>query len=218
MALPARKLEDHEKRISKLEEEFLLFLKECREMRKAMREEMDAWRKKSDEDFERWKEEMEKERKKTDERIDTLRQEWYKQWGDLARKMGTLVEDIVAPALPEAIERRFNLKISDMSVRRLKRKNGDSYETDIVAVAGDYVFVVEVQSYPRPSDIDEVDEKISRFFEFFPEYSDKKIIPVYSTLYANDNIINRAAEKKIYVLALKGDYMDFINADRLSLI
>ncbi len=218
MALPARKLEDHEKRISKLEEEFLLFLKECREMRKAMREEMDAWRKKSDEDFERWKEKMEKERKKTDERIDTLRQEWYKQWGDLARKMGTLVEDIVAPALPEAIERRFNLKISDMSERRLKRKNGDSYETDIVAVAGDYVFVVEVRSYPRPSDIDEVDEKISRFFEFFPEYSDKKIIPVYSTLYANDNIINRAAEKKIYVLALKGDYMDFINADRLSLI
>ncbi len=218
MALPARKLEDHEKRISKLEEEFLLFLKECREMRKAMREEMDAWRKKSDEDFERWKEKMEKERKKTDERIDTLRQEWYKQWGDLARKMGTLVEDIVAPALPEAIERRFNLKISDMSERRLKRKNGDSYETDIVAVAGDYVFVVEVRSYPRPSDIDEVDEKISRFFEFFPEYSDKKIIPVYSTLYANDNIINRATKKKIYVLALKGDYMDFINADRLSLI
>ncbi|MCD6363890.1 MAG: hypothetical protein J7M13_07870, partial [Synergistetes bacterium] len=185
---------------------------------KRWKEEMDAWRKKSDEDFKRWKEEMEKERKKTDERIDTLRQEWYKQWGDLARKMGTLVEDIVAPALPEAIERRFNLKISDISVRRLKRKNGDSYETDIVAVAGDYVFVVEVRSYPRPSDIDEVDEKISRFLEFFPEYCDRKIIPVYSTLYANDNIINRATKKKIYVLALKGDYMDFINADRLSLI
>ncbi|MCD6362385.1 MAG: hypothetical protein J7M13_00040, partial [Synergistetes bacterium] len=67
MALPARKLEDHEKRINKLEEEFLLFLKECREMRKAMHEEMDAWRKKSDEDFKRWKEEMDAWRKKSDE-------------------------------------------------------------------------------------------------------------------------------------------------------
>ena len=40
-----------------------------------------------------------------------FRDEMNRRWGELANKMGTLVEDIVYPELPFALKRRFDLEV-----------------------------------------------------------------------------------------------------------
>ena len=50
--------------------------------------------------------------------------EMNRKWGELANKMGTMVEDLVAPSLPRIVQEQFGLEIIDLMVRR-KRKLED---------------------------------------------------------------------------------------------
>ncbi|MCS7214141.1 MAG: hypothetical protein NZ927_08005 [Candidatus Calescibacterium sp.] len=46
---------------------------------------------------------------------------------------------------------------------------------------------------------------------FFPEYRDKKIIPVVSSLYIHSHVVKYATRKRVYVVGLKGDEMQILN-------
>lgn len=69
-----------------------------------------------------------------------------KQWGELARKMGTITEDLIAPALRPVLSKYFNCD-TNMEVERIrKRIKGEEYEVDAIALCDDKVFMVEVRS------------------------------------------------------------------------
>ena len=76
-----------------------------------------------------------------------------RRWGDLANKMGTLVEDIVAPSLPRIVREDFGCgQIDDIMLRRRVRNKTDQAqvrEFDALVVAGDMVFINETKSKPR---------------------------------------------------------------------
>ncbi len=60
------------------------------------------------------------------DRMDKTIQDMNRQWGELANKMGTVTEDIVAPGFPFLIERHFGLSLDDISCRRkVKDKSGN---------------------------------------------------------------------------------------------
>lgn len=75
-----------------------------------------------------------------------FRDEMNRRWGELANKMGTLVEDIVYPGLPLALKRRFDLEVDvvthNMSVK--DPETGSKQEFDVIATCGDWGFVVDV--------------------------------------------------------------------------
>ncbi len=88
-----------------------------------------------------FKEEMRASKKENDRR-----------WGGLANKMGTLVEDIVAPSLPRIVREDFGCsEIDDIMLRRRvrnKRNPAKVREFDAIVVAGDMVFINETKSNP----------------------------------------------------------------------
>jgi len=43
--------------------------------------------------------------------------EMNKKWGELSKKLGTLVENLVAPNLPRVVEKQLNERIYDLMVR-----------------------------------------------------------------------------------------------------
>jgi len=57
-----------------------------------------------------------------------------KQWGELARKWGPLIEDIFVPSFELMIEKYFNLTIKKLMPRCKVRKNGETLEVDILAI------------------------------------------------------------------------------------
>ncbi len=59
-----------------------------------------------------------------------------RRWGELANKMGTMAEDIVAPGIPEIFHRLFGIEDSDWCVRVRRRRRADRsrrVEFDVVA-------------------------------------------------------------------------------------
>ncbi|MCD6505042.1 hypothetical protein J7M22_00325 [Candidatus Poribacteria bacterium] len=145
-----------------------------------------------------------------------FKEEMNKRWGDLANRLGTLVEDIVAPALPQVIKRRLGLELDDIMIRRKRRKGELREEFDVIGIAGDVIFVAEVKSQFKADHVDRFSEKLRRFRELFPEYEDKRLIGVIASLYLDEGVIRYATAKGYYAMGMKGDYMDFLNAEELS--
>ncbi len=140
-----------------------------------------------------------------------------REWGDLARKMGTMVEDLIAPALRPALKKYFKSEVTMEGQRMIRRKGGEDYEVDAIVAGKDKVFMIEVRSTPKVDYVNDIEEKSGRFFEFFPEYADKELIIIYGGISFPENVIKYASRKKIYVMAWREwEYMDILNFDDIA--
>ncbi|HGE71290.1 TPA: hypothetical protein ENX78_10675 [Candidatus Poribacteria bacterium] len=161
-----------------------------------------------------FKDEMVRFRKESEED----RKEMNRQWGALANKMGTLVEDIIAPASRPIIKKYFNREPLARYIRVLRRlKSGKEFEVDVLVECEDKVFMIEVRSYPDQQYVNKIIKKASKLLEFFPEYKGKEIIPIYASLVFDDNMVKYATKKGLYLMAYREwEYMDIINFDEVN--
>jgi DNA repair exonuclease SbcCD ATPase subunit len=182
--------------------------KELREFKDEMSEFKDEMSNFKDE-MRAFKEEMREDRKKA-----------FKQWGEIANKMGTLAEDFVAPCVREIAQKYFGCRDEeDFMVRRFKRKAKDKdkrREFDIIAVYNTVVIIVEVKSTPRVSYIEDFIAVLKELYEYFPEYKGKRLIPVFASLYLPDEVIAYLTKNGIYAMAIKEDMMDLINFEGVT--
>jgi hypothetical protein len=135
-----------------------------------------------------------------------------KQWGELANKMGTLVEDIVFPATRPVLKRYFNCD-PEILMMNVKRKKGALREEfDIVAVCEDKVFLIEVKSTLRTEHAREMKEKMKRFRELFSEYQEKELYPILASLRIEEEVLSKLTKEKIYGMAYKEwENMEILN-------
>lgn len=147
------------------------------------------------------------------------KKEMDKKWGELAKKMGTLIEDIFIPSLDLTIEKYFNVTPYDVMPRRKVRKNGKSktMEIDILALADNQAFVVEVKASPnRLEYVYDFIEKLQTIPDFIPEIKNYKVIPIYAALDMEESTINLLTKNNIYAMILRGDILEIVNFKDLS--
>jgi len=148
------------------------------------------------------------------------RKRMNKMWGELANKMGTLVEDIVAPNIGGIARRYFGCeKLDFFGIRIMKRNVKDENkvrEFDVIAVWDGKVIINETKSTPRMDYINEFIEVLEEITDYFPEYKDKEIIPIFSSLYLPDKVVEYLTKKKIYAMAMKDDTMDLLNFEEIK--
>jgi translation elongation factor EF-G len=149
------------------------------------------------------------------------RQHWNKRWGELAQKMGTIAEDIVAPNLPRIARVHFGCQdLEDFMVRRkVKNKQDPSKrrEFDVIAVCADKVLINETKSTPSVEAINDFVKALAEVTAYFPEYQGKTIIPIFASLYLDDDLVNYLTKKRIYALAMGDETMELLNGQRLTL-
>jgi len=140
-----------------------------------------------------------------------------RQWGDLANKMGTLVEDIVAPNIPRIARTCFGCEDLDYFAVRVRKKSrkgdGRRREFDVIAVCEGIFILNETKSSPETRDVDKLAAFVESgaLFNYFPEYDGYRICPVFASLYMDDSLVAYLTRKKIYALTLKEDTMDIVN-------
>ena len=103
---------EHELRLAKLEklmEASILDTQQLKLEMRLFRDEMLAFK----DEMRAFKDEMKvfKDECQHSKEMRTFKNEMNRRWGELANKMGTLVEDIVYPGLPLALKRRFDLEV-----------------------------------------------------------------------------------------------------------
>jgi len=142
------------------------------------------------------------------------------RWGDLANKMGTIVEDIVVPNIHSIAGKYFGCKndFDDFMVNRKKKNIKDPSkhrEFDVIAVFDEKVILNETKSTVGIKSMENFIEfiKSGEFFDYFPEYKDKELIPVLSSLYISEDVVKYLSKNKIYALAMKEETMDLLNPE-----
>jgi len=147
------------------------------------------------------------------------RREMNRNWGDLANKMGTLVEDIAAPNIPGIARTFFQIEEFDffaVRVKKTKRDRSSRREFDIIAFSPEAFLVVDVKSRPQPSDVPAFLSVLEELGAYFPEAADRRVIPVYGALYIPEDMVTYLTRSGIYALGMKDDTMGLLNFDELQ--
>ena len=147
------------------------------------------------------------------------RREMNKRWGELANKMGTLVEDIVAPSIrrlaPEAFdcgeEQHFATRVS------LKRSDDPSRvrEFDALYVGADAVLLNDTKSTPRTEYVREFVQFVDsgEFALYFPQYGHLPIRPAFSSLSIPPDVVTLLTRRGIYAIAMGDEAMQVLNLE-----
>jgi len=217
-------------RLSKEMREFKVemhaFKDEMREFKDEMREFKDEMREFKDEMLEfkdemlEFKDEMlefkdEMRAFKTESERD--RKEMNRQWGDLANRMGTLLEDIVAPNLPRVARQLLGCPTPDFFAIRVKRRfGGETREYDALVVCPNLVLINETKSKFQSAHVEHILETIEEFPRLYPEYADRRPIGTLATLYPDDSLVRLATRRGVLVMGMGDETMDVLNPQALG--
>ncbi len=177
---------------------------------------------------------MEKLRNELNEKLVQIDREKAEGWikykkeankirGELSDRIGTLAEDFAYPNVPIIAEKYFGCpdEPNDIFLRRKKMHpvsgKKDKREYDVVAVYDDCVICTGIKYKGKSSDIIQFRKSLDVFFEYYPEYENLRLIPLFASLQLDDSIVNLCSKKGIYCMTLTVETMDIINYDRVSL-
>ena len=134
------------------------------------------------------------------------------KWGEIAKKLGTITEDLVAPSIPGIVKEEFGLEVIDVMIRRKKKlADGRTKEYDAIAVAGEYVFVDSTKSTLDSDGVKEFINDMQEFRVFFPEYAKNKIVGILASLYVEEGVLAFAGKTGFVVIAVGENLMDIKN-------
>ncbi|MBF0538699.1 MAG: hypothetical protein HQL03_10655 [Nitrospirae bacterium] len=200
-------------RVESLEETVAWFVREMRALRI---EDNKAWEKKRKEDNETWEKKMEAEKQ---ERI-AERREWNKKWGETANRLGTLVEDVVAPNIEGLALNYFGCKRIDLFTPRIKRTSirdrSKLREFDCIAICEDCIIVSDTKTAPSADKVDRFIEVLKEIFDYFPEAEGKRLIPIFSSLYLSKDLVTYLTRQNIYALGMGSSTMELLNRQELK--
>ena len=148
-----------------------------------------------------------------------MRREMNKRWGELANKMGTVVEDIVAPSVRRVARDLFDCGDELLFTSRISRARSDdrsrSREFDVLYVGTRAVLLNETKSSPQGSDVRRFARLVSsgEFFLYFPEYRGLPLVPMFSSLSLPRDLVTWLTRSRIYALAMGDEAMQVMNLD-----
>ncbi len=137
------------------------------------------------------------------------RKQLDKKLGELSRRLGTIVEDIVAPSLEKIFLKVVNLPDESKPLInvRVKRKHSvtkEIREFDAIAECEEYLLVNETKSQLKPEDIPKFLDTLEEFYDYFPEHKDKGlvIIGAMSSLHLDKSLITALSKQGLLALAI----------------
>ncbi len=145
-----------------------------------------------------------------------------KQWGEIAQKMGSFVEDIVAPNIPRLAREVFGLGgpenevFSGPQLRVRHPKDASRMrEFDYLYATKTGWVVVESKNDPKLKDVDEFRDILAEVRDYFPQYAALRLYPVFSSLYVPDHVTKYCTRHSIYALGMGPETMQFLNLSEL---
>jgi len=154
-------------------------------------------------------------------------QQWriqsQKQWGEIAQKLGSFVEDIVAPNVPRLGREIFGLNGQPEELVAAARMRVGHPQDPSRMREFDYIYatrkgwiVVESKNDPKLKDVDAFRELLAEVREYFPQYASLPLYPVFASLSVPDHVVKYCTRHRIYALGLGPETMQLLNLAELS--
>jgi hypothetical protein len=146
------------------------------------------------------------------------RKRMNKQWGDLANRLGTLVEDIVAPNLPRVASELLGCEHPSLFALRVVRHwQGETREYDALVVCDNAILVNETKSKLLAAHVDAFLAKLEELPLVFPEYAGRPVVGVLASLAIDAGVVAYATRCGVAVLAMGEDTMEILNPEAVHL-
>ena len=145
------------------------------------------------------------------------RREMNKRWGELANKMGTVVEDIVAPSVRRLARELFECgDLVYFGTRQTVTRDDDRSRTrefDALYVGTRAVLLNETKSSPRCAAARAFVAflRSGEFGGFFPQHRELPIVPAFSSLSIPDDMVTYLTRHGIYALAMGDEALQVLN-------
>lgn len=168
------------------------------------------------EEMRAFKDEMRTFKDETRALAERSEQRWGQRWGELANKTGTLVEDIVAPGIPEVFRNVFGYSEEPECAIRVRRRHrtdkGRMQEFDVLAFGGDVVLVNETRSRLSPQDIADFVAVLREARAFLPEAEGRKVVGSLASFYVDPSLVRGAEREGLLLLGLQRGLLAVLNA------
>ncbi len=139
--------------------------------------------------------------KKTDRQMQETDRRIKEMVGDFGNRWGKLGENLVKGNLAQRLSER-GIKV-DKVITNVKNKHS---EFDIIAINGRESVVVEVKATLDPSDVDEFQEDMRHFKEWWPEFKRKRVYGAMAFLMRANRLADSMARKRgFFVIEAVGD-------------
>jgi hypothetical protein len=139
-----------------------------------------------------------------------------RRWGELANKMGTLVEDIVAPGIPAVFQSVFRQEAEpDWGVRLRRRSRRDPSrrrEFDGVAWGGGVLLVIQTKSALAPEDIGRFLEVLGEVRDYFPEAEGQRVVGALASFYVEPSLVLGGDRQGLLMLGLWKGLLEVLNS------
>lgn len=139
-----------------------------------------------------------------------------RRWGELANKMGTLAEDIVAPGIPTVFQKAFGYAEEPaltVRSRRPHRKDPSRLrEFDVLAFARDVLLVNETRSKLRPEDLREFEQLLSEARDYIPDAEGRRVVGALATFYVDPSLVRAGERQGFLMLGLSRGLMEILNS------
>ena len=167
------------------------------------------------------KEQAARERKEMKEQAARERKEMNQRWGELANKMGTIVEDIVAPSIRRLAREVFDCgDLRAFYTRTVRTRSDDpsrEREFDALYVGTQAVLLNETKASARPEYARAFVQFLEsgQFAQYVPEYPRLPIVPVFSSLSIPADVVTYLTRRGIYAVAMGDEAMQVLNLDEV---
>ena len=167
------------------------------------------------EESKQWRKSMEEDRRESKKELKELRKtiaDSRKELGQISHRLGTIVEDLVAPSLPRVFKEMVNCPSEEdvlINVRVRRRhptQKGKMLEIDAMADCGNYVLFNETKSQFSPEKVKAFLAKLAQVRDYFPEYQSHQIRGCIASLYLDKSLIDYASRQGLLALA-SGEYL-----------
>jgi hypothetical protein len=146
-----------------------------------------------------------------------------KQWGEIANKLGSFVEDIVAPNIPRIGRQILGKEVENeelLAAPRLRvwhpQDPSRMREFDYVYATRRGWIIVESKNDPKLKDIDAFREGIGEAKDYFPQYASLVLHPLFASLNIPDHVVAYCTRHRIYAFGLASETMQLLNLAQLS--
>ncbi|MBX3126608.1 MAG: hypothetical protein KF718_07810 [Polyangiaceae bacterium] len=146
------------------------------------------------------------------------RHNWNKRWGELSNRLGTMVEDLVAPSLPRIAEPYLQLPQGypiETALRVKRRHPADpsrTREVDALCSSPSTWIACEARSRLTARHVSAFAEGLAELREFFPEYADRRLFGCLASLAVEPDVVTFAERCGLLVLAIGDELMDVLNS------
>jgi hypothetical protein len=149
---------------------------------------------------------LQEQSRKTDRQI----QQVNEQLGKLGNRLGEFVEWQVRPAAVRLFQER-GIDVHELHTEVSVKRPQGGLEIDLLVVNETEVILIEVKSKLTQKDVDEHLERLAKFKEFMPRYSDANALGAVAAMVVTDEVANYAYRRGLFVLAQSGESVIILN-------